>query len=597
MARLGKVSCDMAAARAADTMTAFHLLLLGEDQLIYCLRRLGLTLEAFTAMEERQARLRTRVETVTRMYEYSGRHHTYVTNILLRRESAFLEYRICNYSEIYDAKPELQIDVEYDMPIFASQCRDLLHGQAVLNGRRSTECADTTITLAHAMIEATEYLSGQLAQECAEYEEHEDLASYVKDLARTWTAGSADVATLLRCVCGARTVCVAQLAAFNRQVFALTLARCVSIPSLCSEAIEIYSEVEGRDHELTIDVIHKCAHLCDYFGMWKTRDGFNSDMLSRLKRSLGEQHPTTLTHALAISSARVPPGQHDPLVDPVQMRKAVYEDVRRRFGPDRSETREAAGLYVSDLVRAGEYSTAVSVSLTKLEGDRAASQSNSEIYNLFGTGRFMSFGGVGIAWAIFGLLKAGKMDEAQQAIAATLQMAEPFMMPPAVFEAPSRPQRDTATSFSRFVAIFVHFGLQNAVESERIYRLCCGPWAVVAHSSALLRDLLKGGLAIALFQQRDKDPKKKLEAVRLFRTIKHGHRRGWCSYRHVLDVWFHQTDHRGLPLNVLWSNSMEYTELVTISLNELTQELEQHDAAVVSLLQQLNDSGRRVCPP
>lgn len=204
MARLGKVSCDMAAARAADTITAFNLLLLGEDQLIYCLRRLELTLEAFTAMEERQARLRTRVETVTRMYEYSGRHHTYVTNILLRRESAFLEYRICNYSEIYDAKPELQIDVEYDMPIFASQCRDLLHGQAVLNGRRSTECADTTITLAHAMIEATEYLSGQLAQECAEYEEHEDLASYVKDLARTWTAGSADVATLLRCVCGAR---------------------------------------------------------------------------------------------------------------------------------------------------------------------------------------------------------------------------------------------------------------------------------------------------------------------------------------------------------------------------------------------------------
>jgi hypothetical protein len=99
----------------------------------------------------------------------------------------------------------------------------------------------------------------------------------------------------------------------------------------------------------------------------------------------------------------------------------------------------------------------------------------------------------------------------------------------------------------------VHFGLQYAVERERIYRLCCGSHSWARHGYESLCDFLRGGLAIALIQQRDTDPAKKLEAARLFRTIKDGHRRG----RFPGDAQL------GFPVN-----SMEYTELLAMSLNE-----------------------------
>eukprot|EP00037_Helgoeca_nana_P010073 m.88570 g.88570 ORF g.88570 m.88570 type:complete len:634 (+) comp19998_c0_seq3:463-2364(+) len=534
MARLGKESCDLAA-RAADPLSHFMLLLLGEDNLIISLTDLGLTLEAFTAMERRQSRLEsvfTRTE-----WAYGGGCLSHFEAVLTRREYLLLDHRITNYWDIYEGTPGWRVDVASDMPIFAAQCRDLLRRQAVLDGRRSPACADTIVLLVRALLVATDPMSGPEARVRAAEDEDDE---YVKNLERMWADGTDEVERLLR------------------------------------EAIEIYSEAQGVDDELTLGVIKKCAHLCDSFALYTARDEFNSDALARLNRSLGEQHPTTLKHALAVSSTQIPPRQHAPLVDPVQMRKAVYDDARRRYGPDRSETRDAAGLYVSDLVRAGEYSAAVSVSLSKLEGDRAAAQSTTEIYNLFGTRPWERGQSLGIAGAIFGLLKTGKVAEARDAIAATVQVAESFMMPAAVPEVPpphaqlqSDCQSLTVLSFSRFVAIFVHFGLQDAVERERIYRLCMRrlPQPDARHGPDSLCDFLKGGLAVALFQQRDPDPTKKLEAARLFRTIKDGHRRGRFpedAYR----MWFTQEDQLGFPVNVLWFNSIEYTELLAVSLNE-----------------------------
>jgi hypothetical protein len=484
-----------------------------------------------------------------------------------------LDHRITNYWDIYEGTPGWRVDVASDMPIFAAQCRDLLRRQAVLDGRRSPACADTIVLLVRALLVATDPMSGPEARVRAAEDEDEE---YVKNLERMWADGTDEVEGLLRYGCWGGVHVRGLAPRLCRPKFALTPARGVSFPPLCSEAIEIYSEAQGVDDELTLGVIKKCAHLCDSFALYTARDEFNSDALARLNRSLGEQHPTTLKHALAVSSTQIPPRQHAPLVDPVQMRKAVYDDARRRYGPDRSETRDAAGLYVSDLVRAGEYSAAVSVSLTKLEGDRAAAQSTTEIYNLFGTRPWERGQSLGIAGAIFGLLKTGKVAEARDAIAATVQVAESFMMPAAVPEFPpphaqlqSDCQSLTVLSFSRFVAIFVHFGLQDAVERERIYRLCMlrlsQPGA--RHGYDSLCDFLKGGLAVALFQQRDPDPTKKLEAARLFRTIKDGHRRGRFpedAYR----MWFTQEDQLEFPVNMLWFNSIEYTELLAVSLNE-----------------------------
>jgi hypothetical protein len=320
----------------------------------------------------------------------------------------------------------------------------------------------------------------------------------------------------------------------------------------------------------------------------------------------GEDDPDTLQFEESIPSTRVPAAlRKSRLADAVPMREADYEDTRRNHGPDRPETRVAAGKYIEALVEAGEFSMAATVALVKLHSDRKAFEDeikDDDDDGCFDRKLVELFGKAGIARPIFGLIKTGKMDEAQHAVRAALLVAEPVMLSAMALLDEDTWQSchrvvDTITSFARFVAAFAHFGLHDASESERLYRLCTDPRATVAASSSSwqfcmwqsehddLPDFIEGGLAVVLYRQRRAHPGKVGEAVQRFRNIQTKHRKCWVP--HMWSSALTPENMAEFPDSMLWFNSEEYAGLATLALTELVQELQQLDVAVTTTLRQL----------
>jgi hypothetical protein len=444
-----------------------------------------------------------------------------------------------------------------------AECRrNVARAEEVL-GRDNLTYARALDTLARALAEVTSQEYGECSREILQ----EDFVAVDEDMTE------------------------AEVDARLEEMFAKEDEGFVEVLDLLNQAAEASSRFLGGNQTALASVASQLmsgAYFMKFYGRYSAAVDLLERAIVTYERldAYGANDPITLDAKLDLTSfrqhlvgatSRTSTEQQRP-ANELGANKIIYEDYRRRLGPDNEATRYAAGAYVAALLRAKDYVMAAEVALEKLRADCRTSRDemgrvisrielDSKCDAMYASDHLANLENSWIMLALCALFESGDHANGRRIYQAALTAADSAMRHSGVRDGEPLHMFNESHNHRQFHKFAVSFALFGAESAEHVERLCLNcnrechvdsPLLKRLGGRQSLRAVTAGVLAIALYRQRIAFPHKVAEAVKAFQSVPNLLRpEGYLG----TDFLTMDGDILSIPHSLMWFSTPEYSAL------------------------------------